>query len=274
MKISMTLADTETLFTTALIPPCSATQRTLALQLIRKNDHIPAALALRIYSNNVSGARSKSLAAAYPACFRILEEACFNNIAHRFSERTPSVHPDLNRYSATLGDFLDEWTQSHEQFSDYRYLGDLARLEWLCHTAYYAEDDPPFDFRTLARTSHGAQAAFCLRLGHSVGLLQSDYPVMVIREANLSDSDAVDVAAIELPEQLVVSRLAFQIQVERIDAYTFEVLAACQEGITLDHIIDTHQDHTSMIPGILPGLIQRGWITAVAAEKTGTPGHP
>ena len=226
----MNLADTETLLTTALTPPCSTTQRTLALQLLRNNDRIPATLALRIYSNNVSGARNKALAAAYPACFRILGEACFNNIAHRFSEHTPSVRPDLNRYGETFSDFLDEWTQAHGQFSDYRYLGDLARLEWLCHTAYYAEDDPPFDFRALAKANQGAQATCRLRLGHSVGLLQSDYPVMAIREANLSDNEATEVLAIELPEHLVVSRSTFQIRVERIDAYTFEVLAACQDN--------------------------------------------
>ena len=230
MTIPMDLADTQTLLTTALIPPCSATRRTLALQLIGNNDHIPAELALRIYSNNVSGARIKSLAAAYPACFRILGETCFNNIAHRFSEHTPSVHPDLNHDGEDFSGFLDEWTQSHKQFSEYGYLGDLARLEWLCHTAYYAEDDPPFDFRALANTRHGAHAAHCLRLGHSVGLLQSDYPVMAIREANLSDNEATEVQAIELPEHLMVSRPAFHIRVDRIDAYTFEVLAACQDN--------------------------------------------
>ena len=274
MKVSMDLADTQTLLTTALIPPCSATQRTDALQLIRKNDHIPAALALRIYSNNVSGARIKSLAAAYPACFRILGEVCFNNIACRFIEHTPSVQPDLNRYGKAFSGFLDEWTQSQASFSDYRYLGDLARLEWLCHTAYYAEDDAPFDFRTLARASQGAQAACGLRLGHSVGLLQSDYPVMAIREANLSECDAADVAAVELPEHLVVSRPAFQTRVERVDADTCEILAACQQGMALEYLIGTHQDHTSMIHEILPKLIQRGWITAMTVDKTGTPGNP
>ena len=185
----MDLADTQTLLTTALIPPCSATQRTDALQLIRKNDHIPAALALRIYSNNVSGARIKSLAAAYPACFRILGEVCFNNIAYRFIEHTPSVQPDLNRYGKAFSGFLDEWTQSQASFSDYRYLGDLAR-------------------------------------------------------------------------------------VERVDADTCEILAACQQGMALEYLIGTHQDHTSMIHEILPKLIQRGWITAMTVDKTGTPGNP
>jgi hypothetical protein len=270
----MNLAETESLFSACLTPRCSATQRTRARQLICEDGHIPPELALHIYGNNVSGARIKSLAAAYPACFRILGEVCFNNLAHRFIEDTPSSQPDLNRYGATFSDFLDEWTQSQASFSDYRYLGDLVRLEWLCHTAYYAEDDPPFDFRALAKASQGAQAACCFQLGPSVGLLQSDYPVMAIRETNLSTNEATEVQAVALPEYLVVSRPAFQIRVERIDVHTFEVLAACQEGMTLGYITSTHQDHTRLIPGILPGLIQRGWITAMVAEKTGTARKP
>ena len=270
----MNLAETESLFSAGLTPRCSATQWTGALQLISKDGHIPPELALQIYGNNVSGARIKSLVAAYPACFRILGEACFNNLAHRFIEHTPSVQPDLNRYGAAFSDFLDEWTQSQASFSDYRYLGDLARLEWLCHTAYYAEDDPQFDFRALAKASHGAQEACCFQLGHSVGLLQSDYPVMAIRETNLSANEATEVQAIELPEYLVVSRPAFQIRVERIDAHTFEALASCREGMTLGHLTSTNQDYTRMIPEILPGLIQRGWITAMVVEKTDTPGNP
>ncbi|MEN8207018.1 MAG: DNA-binding domain-containing protein [Pseudomonadota bacterium] len=273
MKIPMHLAETESLFTSGLIPRCSATQRTRALQLMHEDGHIPPALALQIYGNNISGARIKSLAASYPACFRILGEACFNSIAHRFIEHTPSVQPDLNRHGSTFSDFLDEWTQSHEQFSDFRYLGDLARLEWLCHTAYYAEDDSPFNFRSLAKAGQGEQEALCFQLGHSVGLLQSDYPVMAIRETNLSDNEATEVQAVELPEHLVVSRPAFQIRVERIAAFTFGILAACQEGIPMGHIIHTNHDRRKMIPEILPGLIRRGWITAMAVEKTGVPGN-
>ena len=270
----MNLAHTESVFTACLNPRCSAPRRTRARHLIRENGRIPLELALHIYGNNVFGACIKSLAASYPACFRILGEACFNNIAHRFIEHTPAVQPDLNHYGATFSDFLYEWTQSQAAFSDFRYLGDLARLEWLCHTAYYAEDDPQFDFRTLAKTSQDAQEACCFQLGHSVGLLQSDYPVMALRETNLSDNETTEVQAVELPEHLVVSRPVFQTRVVRIDAHTFAVLAACQKGMTLGHITGTHQAHTRMTPKILPKLIQCGWITAMTVEKTATPGHP
>jgi hypothetical protein len=270
----MNLADTETLFTAALAPRCSAARNTRARQLLRENDRIPTELALRIYKNNVSGARIKSLAAAYPACFRILGEACFNNMAQRFIEHTPSQQPDLNRYGTAFGNFFDDWTSTQAQFSDYRYLGDLARLEWLCHTAYYADNDPSFDFTALSKAGPNAREACRFRPGHSVGLLQSDYPVMEIRATNLSAGDAAEVQAGTLPEYLVVSRPAFQPRVERLDPVSFEILASCRKGMTLGHIIDTHRQRTKIIHQILPGLIQHGWITSVTVDKTCTAGNP
>ena len=107
-------------------------------------------LALAIYRNNISGALVKTLSAAYPACYRILGESCFNGIARRFIEHKPSKQADLNHYGESFGEFLDSWTANHAAFSDYRYLGDVARLEWHCHTAYYAADAAAFDFNALA----------------------------------------------------------------------------------------------------------------------------
>ena len=280
----MNLAETESLFTANLEPRCSAAQRARAIRLVDNNGRIPAELALTIYRNNVSGALVKALTAAFPACRRILGETCFNAIAHRFSEHKPSNQADLNRYGASFSDFLDDWTATQAVFSDYRYLGDLARLEWHCHAAYTAADDPPFDFKALAeavrkapdcREAGGrapkvgalgdagavAEETLRLRLSHSLGLLQSDYPLMEIRATNLSAGDASEVRADELPEYLVVSRPALQARVERVDAVTFQLLAACQDGRTLDHITNTGRYLANTLLETLPKLIQRHWIT-------------
>jgi len=195
-------------------------------------------------------------------------------MAGRFIEHAPSEQPDLNRCGASFSDFLDDWTSTQTQLSGYRYLGDLARLEWLCHTAYYAEDDPSFDFTALSKAGHNAQQACSFQLGHSVGMLQSVYPVMEIRESNLSNGDATEVQAGALPEYLVVSRPVFQPRVERVDAIIFAVLASCLEGMTLGHIIDTNRHRTKAIHEILPGLIRRGWITSVTVDKPRTERSP
>jgi hypothetical protein len=267
----MNLARTATLFTAGLAPHCNTRERTHALQLLRENERLPPELALQIYGNNISGALGKSLAAAYPACVRILGEACFNSIAQHCIEHAPSHLPDLNAYGATFGDFLDGWTASREQFSDYLYLGDLARLEWLCHTACYAADDPPFDFATVAEAAPDTWKNLRFQLGHSVGLLQSDYPVMAIRAANLATGTAAEIQAGELPEHLVVSRPEYQPRVEQVDAAAFRILAACREGKTLGQLVTADEQLAAGITAILPGLIHSGWITGVTVNRAVAP---
>lgn len=270
----MNLAGTTTLFTAGLAPHCNTRQRTRTLHLLRKNERLPPELALQIYGNNITGAQCKALAAAYPACVRILGEACFNSIAQHFIEHTPSQLPDLNGYGATFGDFLDGWTATREQFPDYRYLGDLARLEWLCHTACYAANDPPFDFATVAAAGPDTWKNLRFQLGHSVGLLQSDYPVMAIRAANLATGDAAEIRAGKLPEQLVISRPEYQPRVERVDAAAFRILAACREGKTLGQLVTAGEHPAAGVTVTLPGLIRRGWITGIAVNRAASPGGP
>ena len=123
---------------------------------------------------------------------------------------------------------------------------------------------------------HGAVAEETLRLqlSHSLRLLQSDYPVMEIRETNLSDGDATEVRADELPEYLLVSRPALQVQVERVNAITFQLLAACRDGRTLGHITKTGGNLTSTLHETLPELIQRQWITGFTLGSMFAPREP
>jgi hypothetical protein len=257
----MELLEIEAVLASSLDPGCSAEHRARAKTLIRKGGRISPDLALNIYGNNISGALIKALTAAYPACLRILGERCFNGIAHRFIEHIASDQPDLNQYGATFSEFLDDWTEMQKLFSEYRYLGDLARLEWLCHTAYYAQDDSPFDFMAFSTASRNSQECLRFRLGHSIGLLQSVYPVMKIREANLEEGNAAQVDAGDLPEYLVVSRPEARPQVERVDATSFLVLTACMKDMMLRDIVGIGRLQENTLAEVLPRLIQRRWIT-------------
>lgn len=235
--------------------------------LVADNPRIPADLAIRIYGNNVSGGRAKALAVAYPACARILGTDCFEGIARQFSESTPATHADLNLYGAAFADFLEHHVTVLESFLDYAYLGDLARLEWLCHVAYYANDDAPFDFDQLARSANGAGEFLRLKLADSVGLLLSEYPVMSIRDVNLADGDTTSVSATDGPQHLVVWRNEHHACVERVEEATFDLLAAIEAGATLGEIASKLPEVAAVLSKAVPASIQRGWIAGVADDK-------
>ena len=256
----MMLETVQDRLTEAISAPANEPARVAAARLIRNNSRIPPALAVDIYANNTRGAETMALAAAYPACLRILGETCFNGLARRFIGQTPSTTPDLNLYGEHLGDLLEDWTRSEPQLAEYAYLGDLARLEWLCHTAYYAADDPPFDFTALSQCGDDKQEQICFHLGHSIGLIQSEYPIMAIRELNLSDDPAESVADEAQTSYLVVSRPAFQAEVSRIDEQGFRLLQACQAGHTLGSLIETDAALAKSVRTRVPQLIERGWI--------------
>ena len=258
---AMILETVQDRLTDAINTSANEPARRAATRLIRDNSRIPTELALDIYANNRRGAQAMALVAAYPASLRILGETCFNGLARRFIAQTPSTTPDLNLYGEHFGDLLKAWTRSESQLAEYAYLGDLARLEWLCHTAYYAADDPPFDFTALSQCGDDCQEQIRFRLGHSIGLMQSDYPIMEIRELNLSDDPAHSVADEAQTSYLVVSRPVFQAEVTRIDEQGFRLLQACQSGHTLGGLIETDAALAESLRTRLPQLIERGWIT-------------
>ncbi|UCD68743.1 MAG: putative DNA-binding domain-containing protein [Betaproteobacteria bacterium] len=232
--------------------------------LVAGNPRILPDVALGIYANNITGGRAKALTSAYPACARILGADCFEGIARRFGESTPARQPDLNLFGEAFADFLEERVAVLAGFSDYTYLGDLARLEWLCHVAYYANDEAPFDFDELARNAGDAGESLKLKLGDSVGLLHSEHPVMSIREINLADGDAASVSAADCPQHLVVWREEFHPCVERVDETTFDLLAALKSDATLGEIASQLPHVAGVLSEAVPRLIQRGWISGIA----------
>lgn len=272
MTTSTNLAKTQDVFIAAVrrSEASNAGKRPTGLyfeNLVVENPRITPDVVLRIYGNNIAGGRAKALAVAYPACARILGGECFEGIARHFSESTPATHADLNLYGAAFADFLEQRVTVLEAFSDYAYLGDLARLEWLCHVAYYASDDAPFDFEQLAHSAGGSGESLKLTLGNSVGLLRSEYPVMSLREVNLADGDAASVSAADCPQHLVVWRSEFHVCVEQVDKMTFDLLAAIEAGTTLGEIAVTLPEAAAVLSESVPRLIQRGWIAGTANGK-------
>ncbi len=90
---------------------------------------------------------------------------------------------------------------------------------------------------------------------------------MTVRALNLSDDAATQVQADALPEYLVVSRPAFQPQVERVDTDTFRLLVACREGRTLADIAASDEPGERNVAEALPELIARRWIAGFALDR-------
>ncbi len=80
---------------------------------------------LAIYRNNAHITWRETLERTYPVVRRRVGDDYFRQLCAHYRERFPSRSGDLHWYGRDFAGFLDSYLES-----DYRWLGDLARLEW------------------------------------------------------------------------------------------------------------------------------------------------
>ena len=97
----------------------------------------------------------------------------------------PSRSGDLLHAGAAFAGFLAElhWADA------YRYLGDVARFEWLCQEALLAAEHAPLSLEKLRGVAPAAYETLHFRTSPALRLFDSPYPVLRIWEVNVT-SDA------------------------------------------------------------------------------------
>lgn len=206
-----------------------------------------------VYRNNSRGARSNALADVYPVCRRLIGEQSFAGLTRRFVQLATSEQGDLNLFGVGFSEFVAETVAEHEIFARLSWLGDLVHLEWLCHSVYYADDDPPLDLGPLQLAD---PSPVCPRPAKRLAWMQSPWPVHRVWQAH---QDADEPPAIPMHRgdwHLVVERREFRPRIEVIDRPLWDLLDACGRSMSLAELgADTNLD-----TGRLGELVQRQWI--------------
>ncbi len=86
---------------------------------------------LAIYANNAETNFIESLRLSFPAIRRLVGDAYFTQCAREYRAQHPSRSGDLQHVGAA---FPDYWADRHGR-DEFRYLADIARLEWLYQEA-------------------------------------------------------------------------------------------------------------------------------------------
>ena len=139
-----------------------------------------AEVALEVYRNNYRGNLHDALAGAYPVVKQLVGDDFFRFMAVKFITQYPSRNANLHRYGAELAQF----SVTFEPAKELVYLPDVARLEWACHQAYFADDGKIPDFNELAQIASAAYADLILHLHPSCHLVHSGYPIVAIWNAH------------------------------------------------------------------------------------------
>lgn len=199
--------------------PDGMSGRDAALQLRRFN----------LYRNNSAAAPIEALRARHPVVERLVGVEFFNAAAHLFASQHPPRSPALLEFGGGFADFL----AAFEPARPLPYLPDVARLEWLRHTAYHAPDAEPMDATELARIAPERIGGIMLRLHPSAALLTSDYPVVSIWETNTSDTVVRRIGPDMEGEAALVIRPALDVRVLRLGPAAASLLGALGHGTCL-----------------------------------------
>lgn len=182
-----------------------------------------------VHRNNLYASLIDVLRARYPAIERLVGEEFMISAASLFAGTHPPRGPVLNEYGGGFPAFLESFKPAREL----PYLADVARLEWLRHTAYHAEDRAPLTASGLAAVPPEQAGGLAFAFHPSAGLIASPFPIVSIWETNTFDEQVRPIGP-DLPgEAALVIRPELDVKVLPLDAAEYAFATALAAGTTL-----------------------------------------
>jgi hypothetical protein len=180
-------------------------------------DGIGARTRVGIYRNNVQAAFCKTLELEFPVIRRLVGSDYFELLAREFQRAHPSTSGDLH----PIGTLFSTYLRQRFETSDYRYLADVAELEWAYQESLVAAELPAFDPLILQRIPVSQYDQLRFTLQASCRLVRTRFPVIRIWSANQPE--------VELPETIDLDSGADLVVVCRgSDCVTFTALPVAQ----------------------------------------------
>ena len=226
---------------------------------IKFSSKISPQLALDIYRNNTGGARASALEIIYPVCKKIVGESVFRLITKEYIIADTVGSGDLNHYGKIFNQHLKRLLRSGRLPEEYAYLSDLARLEYIIHAAYYADDDTEFDFKLFAQKVNKDKPVY-FKTSASLGLLKSEYPIYEIWLNNQKQQGYENVNAIKNTQYLLVHRKKFKPVVNPVNKNEYLLIDAFINNFSFQQIIENFEFNIDVV---LPKLIKNKWLSGI-----------
>jgi hypothetical protein len=183
-----------------------------------------------VYRNNVTVSLIDSLAAIYPAVRRITGAEFFRAMARFHVRETPPTSPLLFEYGRDFPAFIE----SYEYARDMPWLADTARIERTWLDAYHAADAAPLAPDRLASVPPDRLAELIFAPHPATNVVRSKYAALTIFSANRSADPVGRINAAD-PEDAVITRAEYDVEVRHLPDGGAIFLTALMEGKTLGH---------------------------------------
>lgn len=183
---------------------------------------------LDVYRQHGDAQFRRILEIEFPVLLRRVGEGYFSQLAREYRRACPSRSGDLHWVGREFAAFLDRNLRDPE----YRWLADLARLEWACESASICGQSPAIGPEVLAGHTPEALAAARFDLQPSLHLVESEFPVFSVWFANQSASEP-DAVHHRNAERGMIRYRDNQLEVTPLSSSAFEWLSALREGLPL-----------------------------------------
>lgn len=222
---------------------------------------IEPAARLQIYRNAILATQVASLVASFPAVERMLGVDCFDGWATRYA----AWHGSRSGNLQNLGDDFADYLEARPELSGLSWLGDLARLEWLCQCTMLAADACALDALALQAALLAAGDDPLLHLLPCVHAIAAAFPVLDLwRYCESPETLAVDLAG--GAQGVLLWREDGQVAMQACTPATVALVTALKDGkrvtaaVEVAHALDPH----SPLDALLGPLLTRALIHHVS----------
>lgn len=228
---------------------------------VRKTRGISAERRLDVYRSNVTGLHLKTLDDTFPVTANVLGEQYWHFLLQNEIPSYSSINADLNSYGKFVPALLDQACSQRDELSDFAYLGDLARLEYIVFKTQLRCDDGSFDWGAFGNLTPEQQSSVRLVTSSSLTLFNSDYPVDAlwfnhqdtVSEQEFDDAPDGIYCCIYRDDQ-------FKISLERLSLSVADIMKRVLDGETLQELQSDDTIPPDELIKLLFSWIHRGWI--------------
>lgn len=189
---------------------------------------------LDVYRNNARQLFRKALELTYPVVRRRVGNDGFRTLADEYRAAHPSRSGDLH----WVGAAFPQWLSDRLAGTGYAWLGELARLEWLCEESLTAGNEVALTIEHLASVPADRLDALRLAMQPSLRLMSSHYPLGSVWQANQAEQAGTSVDLDSGPEHCAVACTDEGATVYRLEPDAFRLLEALLEGVALSDAVE------------------------------------
>lgn len=216
-----------------------------------------------VYRNNVTVSLIEALGASYPVVKAMVGEDFFRDMARLYLRAHPPRSPMMMGYGAGFADFLARF----EPVAGLPYLPDLARLEDARRRAYHARDAVSLGPQDFAGLDDSSLLDLRLTFHPSAVILRSDHAVVSLWGAH-QGLYALEDIALETPEDALILRPAFEVEVIALPPGGAAFLADLETGRTLGAAVEALSPaHSANLPTLMSLLVGSGVVLSHACQK-------